>query len=110
MEQQNITNLESLKNILKENLGVVLYFSKMTCNVGEALEPKVNQLIKNGFPKMKYYFVDMDLNTEITSTYNVFIEPTILVFFDAKETIRKSRVFSVEELSIAIKRVYEIAF
>lgn len=110
MNYKSILNQEELNGILNDNLGVLLYFSKKTCNVGEALEPKINNLLKEKFPKIPFYFVDMDLNIETATKYNVFVEPTILVFFDGKETIRKSRNFSVIELSKVIERIYKIAF
>ena len=107
MNYKSILNQEELNGILNDNLGVLLYFSKKTCNVGEALEPKINNLLKEKFPKIPFYFVDMDLNIETATKYNVFVEPTILVFFDGKETIRKSRNFSVIELSKVIERIYK---
>ena len=105
-----IENKKQLDQILNKNLGVLLYFSKTTCNVGEALEPKIIELLKNKYPKIPFYFVDMDKTPYIAAQYSVFVEPTIIVLFNKKETIRKSRIFSITELSKAIKRIYDIAF
>jgi len=105
-----ILNEEEFNKIIKENLGVLIYFSRKSCNVGNALEPKVENLLEENYPKIPFYFVDMDKTPIITAKYNVFVEPTILVLFDGKEAIRKSRVFSIEELSNAINRIYKIAF
>ncbi len=110
MENKIISNEVEFTKILEENLGVLYYFSRKTCNVGEALEPKIINLLETNFPKIPFYFIDMDQTPEVSIKYNVHIEPTILVFFDKKETIRKSRNFSVLELSDAIKRIYKIAF
>ncbi len=105
-----LDNKEQLDKILKENLGVLLYFSKVTCNVGGALEPKIIELLENEYPKIPFYFVDMNKTPDIAAAYTVFVEPTVIVVFDGKETIRKSRIFSIAELSDAIKRIYNIAF
>ncbi len=105
-----LENNQQLNKIIKENIGVLLYFSKVTCNVGEALESKIIELLENNFPKIPFYFVDMDKTPDIAATYTVFVEPTVIVVFDGKETIRKSRIFSIAELSDAIKRIYNIAF
>ena len=110
MVYKSIKNQDELEQVLNDNLGVLLYFSKQTCNVGEALEPKVITMLENNYSKIPFYFVDMDANKDIATKYNVFVEPTVLVFFDKKETVRKSRVFSINELSDAIKRIYAIAF
>jgi thioredoxin 1 len=105
-----ISSEEEFNKIIKENLGVLIYFSRMSCNVGNALEPKVIKLLAENYPKIPFYFIDMDKTSTISAKYSVFVEPTILVLFDGKESIRKSRVFSIEELSSAINRIYKIAF
>ncbi|MDH3321904.1 MAG: thioredoxin family protein [Flavobacteriaceae bacterium] len=93
-----------------QNLGVLFYFSTISCSVGEALEPKVMALLEKEFPKIPFYFVDMNASPEVSANNQVFVEPTILVFFDGKETIRKSRIVSIDDLSQAIERIYKLAF
>ena len=110
MEYTIITSEAEFDKIIKEELGVLFYFSRVTCNVGEALEPKVQKLLKEDFPKIPFYFVDMDKTPTISARFTVFVEPTILVFFDEKETIRKSRIISIGELSSSIERIYRLAF
>lgn len=41
MEFRTITTMEEFEETLNDNLGVLFYFSTISCNVGEALEPKV---------------------------------------------------------------------
>ncbi len=110
MTYKTINNQAELDQILQNNLGVLLYFSRQTCNVGEALEPKVIKMLAEKFPKIPFYAVDMDKTPEIAGKYSVFVEPTIIVAFDGKETIRKSRIISVPELETAIQRIYDIVF
>ena len=110
MQFETITTEEEFNDVIKNNLGVLLYFSTISCAVGEALEPKVIELLKDDFPKIPFYFVDMNASPDISAKNSVFVEPTILVFFDGKETIRKSRHISIPDLSGSIERVYEIAF
>lgn len=110
MDYKIISSEQELEDIKRENMGVLLYFSRVTCNVGEALEPKVIQLLEDKFPKIPFYFVDMDLTPTIPAQYSVFVEPTIIVFFDGRETIRKSRLISIPELSQNIERIYSLAF
>lgn len=110
MEFKAITTEEEFQEVLRDNLGVLFYFSAISCNVGEALEPKVLNLLENNYPKIPFYYVDMNASPEISAKNSVFVEPTILVFFDGKETIRKSRIISIQDLSNAISRIYKLAF
>jgi len=107
---KQIDNLTELQKIIAEELAVLLYFNTQSCNVGEALLPKVENLICNIFPKIKLFKVDLNLSPEIAANFSAFVEPTILVFFDGKETIRKSRNIGIYELEDAIKRPYKLIF
>ena len=110
MNFDNIYEIEKLEKIITDNIGVLVYFSTLKCSVGEALEPKVLELIKNDFPKIATFFVDMNAAPRLAAEYSVFVEPTILIFFDGKETLRKSRHISIHDLSNSIGRIYMIAF
>ena len=107
---ETITSIEELNDVLKTTSVVLLYFSTNSCSVGEALEPKVKNLITTYFPKIKFHTIDLNLQPEISANYNAFVEPTILVFFEGKETIRKSRNIGVGELHNAILRPYKLIF
>jgi len=105
-----IDNLTEIEKIISEELAVLVYFNTQSCNVGEALEPKVKNLVVNNFSKIKILTVDLNFAPEIAAKFSAFIEPTILVFFDGKETIRKSRNIGIYELEEAIKRPYQLIF
>jgi len=109
-EIKSINSLENLENSLLETTAILLYFSTNSCNVGEALEPKVLHLLNTQFPKMDFYKIDMNFYPEIAAKYSVFAEPTILVFFEGKETIRKSRNIGIFELEESIERPYKLIF
>lgn len=110
MNYKTINSLEESKKIISENDGVLFYFSTTNCSLAEALEPKVYQLTQKKYPKISFYFVDIMQFPELAAHNSVFVEPTILVFFDGKESIRKSRNIGIEELSSAIYRIYKIIF
>jgi thioredoxin 1 len=110
MEFKTIRTDKEFQNIIIENLGVLFYFSTLNCSVGEALEPKVLELLNTKFPKIPYYFIDMNASPKVSAKNNVFVEPTILVFFGSKESIRKSRIVSIADLSNSISRIYKLAF
>ena len=103
-------SLEALNTALNENDALLIYFNSSSCNVGEAVAPKIMNLIQEKFSKIKFYFVDRQLNPEIAAAHSVFVEPTVLVFFAGKETVRKSRLFSIDEIEMVIERPYSIIF
>jgi len=105
-----LNNLDEFNKALNENEAMLVYFNSNSCNVGEAIAPKVMNLIEEKFSKIQFYFVDREMSPEIAAQHSVFVEPTILVFFAGKETIRKSRHFSIDELEMSIERPYSIIF
>ena len=107
---KSIISIEELQAIIKNNMAVLVYFSTTSCNVGEALAPKVFNLVQTYFPKVIIVTVDLNYSPNIAAIYSAYIEPTILVFFDGKETIRKSRNIGLNELHDAIKRPYTLIF
>ena len=107
---KTINSVQETQEIISKIDAVLLYFNTNSCSVGEALEPKVLNLVKKNFPKIEYYTVDINFQPEISANYNAFVEPTILVFFDGKETVRRSRNISILELEEAIRRPYQLIF
>ena len=107
---KTINSIQETQEIISNIDAVLLYFNTNSCSVGEALEPKVLNLIKTNFPKIEFYTIDINFHPKISANYNAFVEPTILVFFDGKETVRRSRNISIFELKEAIKRPYQLIF
>ena len=105
---EEIIALEVLQEVIKKEVGVLVYFSTPTCNVCHALKPKISQEFEENFTKIKQVFIDSSLTPEIPAHFNVFSVPTILVFLDSKEFARESRNVSVPLLVNNIERVYKI--
>lgn len=100
--------IESIKKTIKENLAVMVYFSAPTCNVCHALKPKLFEAIEKNFGEFHIVTVDTSVEQETAPHFGVFTIPTVLIFLDGKEFLRKSRHMSVDEVIQAIKRPYEI--
>lgn len=101
-------SIEEIKNIINENLAVMLYFSAPSCNVCHALKPKLVDAIENNFKEFKILSIDTSLDQEIAADFGVFTIPTVLIFLDSKEFLRKSRHMSVDEVVREIERPYQI--
>ena len=98
-------------SVLKENEPALLaYFSTDVCNVCKVLTPKVEELIQTKFPKIKLVYVRSDKLPEVAAQNQVFAAPTILIFFDGREYIRKSRNIGIGELKQEIERPYSMMF
>ena len=102
---QTITNIEKS---IKENLAVMVYFSAPSCNVCHALKPKLLDALESNFKEFVIESVDISKDEDIAPHFGVFSIPTVLVFLDSKEFLRKFRHMSVDEVIREIKRPYEI--
>ena len=98
--------LESLQEIIKTEVGVLLYFSGEHCNVCHALRPKFQELFEAEFPQIKQIYLDAHENLEISVHFAVFSVPTMIVFLDGKEFAREGRAVSLHKLTEQIKRPY----
>jgi thiol-disulfide isomerase/thioredoxin len=101
-------SIDNINNTIKENLAVMVYFSAPTCGVCHALKPKLLESLYQHFPSIKIESVDISLQEDIAPHFGVYSIPTVLVYLDGKEFMRKSRHMSVDEVIREIKRPYEI--
>jgi len=108
--EQNIHSREDFSGLLSDNPAVLAYFSTPDCNVCKVLKPKVKELLSSDFPEMRFVYIDCNKHPDIAAQQNVFAVPTIVVYFDGRETIRKSRSFGVGELRDSLNRPYQLLF
>lgn len=107
---QPILSIEDFRNVLDENEAVLAYFSTEACSVCKVLKPKVIQMITEFFPHIKAVYIQSDHLPELTAQFRIFTVPTVAVFFEGRETIRKSRAFGIDELKGQISRPYSLLF
>lgn len=100
--------LEEVQNIIRQEAGVLLYFSGETCNVCHALRPKFKALFDSEFPLIKQLYLDAHENPEISAHFQVFSVPTMLVFLDGREFVREGRAVSMHQLTEQLMRPYTI--
>lgn len=106
---QQINSSEEFQK-LKAEPAVLAYFSTNACNVCRVLKPKVEELITSTFPKIKLIYIKSDELPEVAAQNQIFTAPTLLVFFDGREYIRKSRNIGLSELEKDIGRLYSMMF
>ena len=99
-----------LENKVKNSKGIVIYFKNDACGPCLALRPKVEELVKNNFPEMEFVIVDTVQEPMLASAYTVYSNPTILIYFEGKEYIRKSKHISIGQLGQEMERLYKMVF
>lgn len=104
-----VNSLDEVKNFIHDNKMALIMFSTDTCSVCVDLTPKIEKLV-NKYPKLNSVKVDMNKLTEASGEYSIFTIPTVLLFIDGKETIRRGRFISIEDLDENISRYYQIFF
>lgn len=107
---KTIQSLEEFKKEVDDNQAVLAYFSTDSCSVCHVLKPKVEQMIGANFPQIKVLYIPSDQQPEVAAQNHIFAAPTILVFFEGRETLRKSRAFGIDELKAEIQRPYALLF
>ena len=107
---KEIHSLDEFESIKQNSNACMFYFSHKACGVCSVLKPKVEELIQTDFPLLQLYYVDINLSPEIAGQASVFTVPTLAVYFDSKELIRKSRNVGLRELAQAIERPYKLLF
>ena len=107
---KDINTLGEYQEIIDVNSGSLLYFSTPQCNVCKVLKPKISEFIESEFPEIKMGYINSELLPEVAAQNQVFTVPTILVFLDGKEFIRKSRNINMNEFQVELERPYSMFF
>ncbi len=107
---EELKTQEDFEKMVKENDACLFYFSHDNCNVCKVLKPKVHELLERQFPRMKMYYVNTLKTPSIAGQNAVFTVPTLTIYFDGREYIRKSRNIALAELEDEIERPYSMAF
>ena len=105
-----ITNQADLDLLNSTTPALLLYFYNDSCAPCVALRPKVEAMITEHFPEMKHFYINSAAFPEMSASNGVFASPTLVVFFDGKETFRVSKYISIDELAGRIQRYYDLIF
>ena len=105
-----IKSFDEFIKLKEEEPALLAYFSTDACNVCKVLKPKVRELVETNFPEIKLVYIKSDVLPEVAAQNQVFAAPTILIFFDGREYIRKSRNIGISVLQQEIARPYAMIF
>ena len=110
MPQTELKSKEQAEELLKNETAALIYFYSDACAPCVSLRPKVIELLKGSFPKMKLAFVNSVDVPMLAAHFNVFSNPTLLIFFEGKEYNRLSKYVSISQLEDTIGRPYNMVF
>jgi len=105
-----VSDTSQINSIIEENEFTFLYFSGENCAVCKALKPKIEELFTLEFPQIHLVEIPTDKALETTAQFGVFSLPTMLLFVEQKELLRKGRNVSLALLRDEVKRVYTLFF
>ena len=105
-----ISSFDDFLALKEKEPALLAYFSTDVCNVCKVLKPKVEELVQSEFPQIRLVYIKSDKLPEVAAQNSVFAVPTIIVFFDGREYIRKSRNIGIGELRNEIDRPYSMMF
>ena len=96
-----------IETTVNTGLSAIL-FTTNTCGACKPVELKIKQLIDTDFPQINFTTIRLEENAELRGKHLVFSAPTFILFFDGKEYLRESGIFSVYELQEKIAKIYTI--
>ncbi|PWD99909.1 thioredoxin family protein [Marinilabilia rubra] len=107
---KNIQSTDHFLEVTRNNGAALVYFSHDQCNVCKVLKPKVQAMMDENFPLMPMFYCNTVEQPEVSAQNRIFAVPSVLVFFDGRETFRFSRNVGLSELKNAIERPYSLMF
>jgi len=105
-----LTVLDQVKKAVADNTAVLLYFYSDHCAPCLSLRPKVKALADDQFPELKLFFINSEKFMDISAHYQVFANPTLVIFFDGREYRRESKYISIPQLASEIDRPYQMIY
>lgn len=110
MSKHGPKTLDDYKTLLESEPAMMIYFYNDNCAPCISLRPKIQELVKEQFPKMEIVFSNSITHPEISAYFGAFNNPTILIFFEGREYKRESKYISIPQLKESIQRPYEMLF
>ena len=107
---EQVTSTEDVERIIAGHPSVALYFTGPDCGVCRTLLPKLESVFAEEFPNTPLIIVDAARYPAAAAQLQIFTVPTLLIFLDGKESIRRSRNMSPGELVAAFARPYRLRF
>ena len=87
-----------------------IYFHSQACGVCNVLLPQLDEILSSNFPKLPLFVINANESMDLCGKLTVFTFPTLLIFFDGKESFRYARNINLAALKETINRPYSLLF
>lgn len=102
----SLNSIDDIKDFIKENKFVMLYFSSDGCSVCDDVLPRLEELLKK-HPKVVSAHVEIQNTPSVASVFGIFTIPAVIIFLEEKEIVRQARYINFLELKEKIQRFSE---
>ncbi|BAX79388.1 thioredoxin family protein [Labilibaculum antarcticum] len=103
-------SLSELEVLKEKRESFYIYFSAPSCGVCQILSPKISGMMQEEFPELKAFHIDTAQHPEVAAQLGLYTNPSLLVYLDGKELLRRSRAISVGQVEEEIRRTYNLLF
>ena len=107
---QNSPELARLDAKVASGEGLAVYFTAPDCGVCKVVRPGLMEMMRGEFPRLRWLEVDAASRRDIAGQYRVFSVPTLLVFMDGREVLRRARHLGVGAIRRELERPYDAFF
>lgn len=102
---KQISNSVQFDQLLVDNPLVLAYFSGENCNVCKSIKPKIEMLVEQQFPSVRFLEIKTEQTPELSASMNIFTVPVVAFFVEGKEYIREARNISTAELANKMQKI-----
>ncbi|MGQ1908488.1 thioredoxin family protein [Marinifilum sp. RC60d5] len=102
--------LDLFQDLKDKQESFFIYFSAPNCGVCQILRPKIEEMFIKQFPKLIAYHVDTANQPELAAQSGLYTNPSLLVFMNGQEVLRRSRAIGVDEVESSLERYYNMLF
>ena len=76
---------------------IILYFSTPQCGVCHAVLPKLVDALMD--KPIEVIEIDASLHPEVAGQHQVFVAPTVLIYYEGSEVLRESRFIDISKIT-----------
>ena len=105
-----VESLEALKAAIDAHPGVLVLFGGPTCQVCEAIRPRLEAVLAERFPRLETLYVDCDAQPELAAQVGIHTRPVVRVYFDGQLHAERIRAFGLEQVAQDVARPYGLMF
>ncbi|WP_294945964.1 co-chaperone YbbN [Sulfurivirga sp.] len=100
----------NLEELIQQEEALFVLFGGAHCNVCHAIRPRLEAMVAERFPRMRFVYVDCEAVTDVCAQHGVFSLPVARAWFAGQKAGEWVRAFSLAEVGQALARPYALMF